>query len=423
MIDFGCAVVMPDRASDSDQAKADTTSDKGEDTGTTGYWPPERFETTLLSPAVDMWAVGVILYIMLTGAHPYDLEGDKSDEQMEEGIREDPMAPLTDEYVGHLSESAKDLIRKLMDPDPEKRLTAYQMLQHPWVRGETAATEKIQGSDTKLSHFQDMHNKLETSIFAVLVNRGHQDLTMSEAKISRTKSENQRSGANSIMKFVFDVFDEEGKGYVTGDDVARQISETTGEGVSSKETQEYLSARNGKSSAGKDMSLSDFSKLFAGLKQRHFPRGHYIFHAGEPGKSMYFLASGKVEIQTRKGQLVSILRSGDFFGEGSLLEQDSKRFTTAKCATPVDAIEIKREEFDRYIRSSSETKNELKRKWRARNLLYAKNLLRLQKNVKTRELKKGEVVYKEGEIGTSMFRVDDVDGGKQNLVLVTLALR
>jgi len=127
---------------------------------------------------------------------------------------------------------------------------------------------------------------------------------------------------------------------------------------------------------------------------------------------MYFLSSGKVEIQTRKGQLVSMLRSGDFFGEGSLLANERKRFTTAKCATPVDVIEIKQESFDRYTRTSAETRNELKRKWRARSLVYAKNLLRLQRNVKVRTLKKGDVVYKEGDVGNSMFRVDDEGGGE-----------
>jgi CRP-like cAMP-binding protein len=127
---------------------------------------------------------------------------------------------------------------------------------------------------------------------------------------------------------------------------------------------------------------------------------------------MYFINSGKVEIQTRKGQLVAILRSGDFFGEGSLLETGNKRFTSAKCATPVDVIEIKREDFERYVASSATAKNDLKVKWRARNLAYAKNLIRLQTNVKTRVLKKGEVVYREGDQGTSMYRVFDDDGGE-----------
>lgn len=127
---------------------------------------------------------------------------------------------------------------------------------------------------------------------------------------------------------------------------------------------------------------------------------------------MYFLSSGKVEVQTRKGQLVAILRNGDFFGEGSLLSDNQKRFTTAKCATPVDVIEIDREDFDRYTRSSVDTKNELKRKWRARSLMYAKNLLRFEQSLKARTLKKGDVVYREGDKSTAMFRVDDLEGGE-----------
>jgi len=140
---------------------------------------------------------------------------------------------------------------------------------------------------------------------------------------------------------------------------------------------------------------------------KHFPRGSYIFRAGERGDAMYFLSSGKVEVQTRKNQLISILRSGDFFGEGSLVEDENFRFTSAKCATPVDVIEIKREDFDRYVGASETTKHELKRKWRARSLIYAKNLLRLQKNVRVRTLQKGDIVYREGEAGTSMFDVAD----------------
>ena len=218
-------------------------------------------------------------------------------------------------------------------------------------------------------------------------------------------------GTAPIMKLVFDVFDKEGKGFVSGADIGKIIAAHTGETLSTDDTNALLQSRNGSSTAP-DLSLSDFQRLFSGLKHKHFPRGHYIFHAGELGSAMYFLSSGKVEIQTRKGQLVSILRSGDFFGEGSLLDTESRRFTTAKCATPVDVIEISREDFDRYVKASSETKNELKRKWRARNLVYAKNLLRLQTNVKLRTLKRGDVIYTEGEIGTSMFRVDENDGGK-----------
>jgi len=68
-----------------------------------------------------------------------------------------------------------------------------------------------------------------------------------------------------------------------------------------------------------------------------------------------------------------------------------------------------------YVANSESTKNELRLKWRARSLAYAKNLIRLQKTVKTRVLKKGDVVYKEGEKGNAMFRVFDEGGGKARL--------
>lgn len=241
-----------------------------------------------------------------------------------------------------------------------------------------------------------------------LSSQGHKDLTLSEAKPANTDADEHRGVP--IVKLVFDVFDEDGKGYVTGADIGRLVTEHTGEVLSSERTNEFLKSQSSESSSAPEVNLSDFSKLFKGLKQKHYPRGHYVFRAGDEGSSMFFLSSGRIEIQTRKGQLVAILRSGDFFGEGSLLEK-AKRFTTAKCATPVDVIEITRENFDRYTRTSSETRNALKRKWRARSLEYAKNLVRLERHVITRTLNKGDVVYSEGDVGTSMFRVDDSGQG------------
>ena len=55
-----------------------------------------------------------------------------------------------------------------------------------------------------------------------------------------------------------------------------------------------------------------------------------------------------------------------------------------------------------YIASSSEAKHAIKRKWRARLLKYAKNLIRLQTNVKEKTFKKGDVIYREGDQGKSM---------------------
>lgn len=80
---------------------------------------------------VDMWAVGILLYFLLSGRTPFD---DKSVQRILENV-----------LVGHwrwrgknwanVSSSAKNLIRQLLQAEPERRLTARQMLAHPWVNG------------------------------------------------------------------------------------------------------------------------------------------------------------------------------------------------------------------------------------------------------------------------------------------------
>lgn len=84
LIDFGCAVLEDVESPDSDPSHDfGVAHRKASSTGTTAYWPPERFqEGSYATPAMDMWSVGVILYIMLTGCHPYDLKGVSTDEEV-----------------------------------------------------------------------------------------------------------------------------------------------------------------------------------------------------------------------------------------------------------------------------------------------------------------------------------------------------
>jgi serine/threonine protein kinase len=272
IIDFGCAITQPvghyDAAgaiTDNDESISSDNLEGPAETGTTGYWPPERFRGHKLTPNVDTWALGIILYIMLMGFHPFDVDCDRSDEEVAAAIQKNPLPPMDEMYVGHLSESAKDLIRRLMESDPDKRMTAYELMHHEWVQGETATTEKIEDSDKRLSKFQDLRYKLEASVFAVLVNQGHANLTMSESK--RNNTEVHRNSGVSIMKSVFDVFDKDGKGFVTGEDIGKVVTAQTGQELKTHDANEFLKDGNQQS----ELSLSDFSNLFSGMKHKHFP--------------------------------------------------------------------------------------------------------------------------------------------------------
>uniref|UniRef100_A0AAV1UTL2 Protein kinase domain-containing protein n=1 Tax=Peronospora matthiolae TaxID=2874970 RepID=A0AAV1UTL2_9STRA len=109
-----------------------------EDIGTTAYLSPEVLSSGLCTSACDMWALGCVLYIMLCGTHPFDLDGMSSDHVIEHCIEVEPITFAFSAW-NNVSPDAKDLVTKLLAKDPARRLTVDQMLQHPWIVG--ASTE------------------------------------------------------------------------------------------------------------------------------------------------------------------------------------------------------------------------------------------------------------------------------------------
>lgn len=84
---------------------------------------------TEYSPAVDMWSMGVILFILLSGYSPFDDDNDAVlFEKIKKGCYDDD-----DPIWEGISAEAKDLVAKLLTVDGAKRLTAVQALQHPWI--------------------------------------------------------------------------------------------------------------------------------------------------------------------------------------------------------------------------------------------------------------------------------------------------
>lgn len=108
--------------------------------GTPGYCAPEVLMGKPYDTQCDMWAVGVIAYILLCGFEPfYDERGDQAMFQRILKCDYEFVAPWWDE----VSENAKDLVRKLIVLDPKKRLTAKEALKHKWVQGHAAKKDKM----------------------------------------------------------------------------------------------------------------------------------------------------------------------------------------------------------------------------------------------------------------------------------------
>jgi len=105
--------------------------------GTTAYAAPEYVQKQTCGTAIDMWAFGVVLYVMLCGRHPFDPTDNASDEEMKTRI----VAGDFDRDCAawkRMSESARDLIQRMLVVDPIARITADEVLQHDWMQTASA---------------------------------------------------------------------------------------------------------------------------------------------------------------------------------------------------------------------------------------------------------------------------------------------
>ncbi|KAG6737229.1 hypothetical protein POTOM_058742 [Populus tomentosa] len=119
-------------------------------------------------PEADVWSAGIILYILLSGVPPFWAE-------TEIGIFKQILQGKLDfesEPWPSISDSAKDLIRKMLERNPKKRLSAHEVLCHPWIVDDRIAPDKPLDSAvlSRLKQFSAM-NKLKKMALRVIADR------------------------------------------------------------------------------------------------------------------------------------------------------------------------------------------------------------------------------------------------------------
>jgi len=121
LIDFGLAKVMCEPVASSFL-------------GTKGYLAPEMLQRHSYDKAIDMWALGVIVFVLLCGCLPFD---DDSSKIASDALARKKFTLRFPKWAASLSTSAKDLLHNLLEIDPKIRYNADQALNHPWVSGKT----------------------------------------------------------------------------------------------------------------------------------------------------------------------------------------------------------------------------------------------------------------------------------------------
>ena len=153
--------------------------------GTPGYLAPEIMKGQVYGPPVDIWAIGVITYILwglrggmmhrLCGYPPFSSDNDVAMYRQILRGKFDFPSPEWD----HVSNDAKDFISKLLIVDPEKRYTAKQVgfcgvcdvqaSMLPWMRYESQATMHMDGAVRMLEHFNIRRRRNTSStVFACM---------------------------------------------------------------------------------------------------------------------------------------------------------------------------------------------------------------------------------------------------------------
>jgi calcium/calmodulin-dependent protein kinase I len=107
--------------------------------GSFGYAAPEVMLKQGHGKAVDMWSLGVITYTLLCGYSPF------RSENLNELVDECRSGRIVfhERYWKDVSKDAKEFIMTLLQPDPHRRATSTQALQHVWLKGETASDHDL----------------------------------------------------------------------------------------------------------------------------------------------------------------------------------------------------------------------------------------------------------------------------------------
>uniref|UniRef100_A0A3B5LAR3 calcium/calmodulin-dependent protein kinase n=1 Tax=Xiphophorus couchianus TaxID=32473 RepID=A0A3B5LAR3_9TELE len=130
--------------------------------GTPGYLSPEVLRKDPYGKPVDIWACGVILYILLVGYPPFwDEDQHKLYQQIKAGAYDFP-SPEWDT----VTPEAKNLINQMLTINPAKRITAEQALKHPWVCHRSTVASMMHRQETVecLRKF-NARRKLKVEIF------------------------------------------------------------------------------------------------------------------------------------------------------------------------------------------------------------------------------------------------------------------
>ncbi|XP_025767819.1 calcium/calmodulin-dependent protein kinase (CaM kinase) II beta 1 isoform X28 [Oreochromis niloticus] len=211
--------------------------------GTPGYLSPEVLRKEAYGKPVDIWACGVILYILLVGYPPFwDEDQHKLYQQIKAGAYDFP-SPEWDT----VTPEAKNLINQMLTINPAKRITAQEALKHPWVCQRSTVASMMHRQETVecLKKF-NARRKLKGAILTtMLVSRNFSAKTLlnKKADVKKRKSSSTVQYMESSDSSNTTVEDEDVKGKSLDNSSLKAQSSTSSQPDSSQSSSAAVHSR------------------------------------------------------------------------------------------------------------------------------------------------------------------------------------
>ena len=205
IIDFGTSLVF------------DENKKLDEKLGTPYYIAPEVLAKNYGSKC-DIWSCGVITYITLSGIPPFN---GASDQEIMNKVRQGKVS-FADPVWAHVSKEGKDFITQLLTKEQDKRPTAAEALQHPWIANAQQAQKDAVNQDMAVATLNNLKNfnsssKLKQATYAFIA--------------SQLLSKNEKEEIDKVFR----AMDTNGDGKLSKEEIKNGYAEYFGKSLSDEE--------------------------------------------------------------------------------------------------------------------------------------------------------------------------------------------
>merc|ERR1719384_2534397 len=289
LIDFGCAKQVDDEKEYKDLV------------GTVYYLAPELAaqssrvsKTGKVLKCADIWSIGVIAYVMLTGRPPFK---GRSNKDIFTRIIKDPL-----QFPGdvELSDGFKDFVRKALKKNPHQRLTIEDALRHPWVQGKAAAEIQLNRDVIRYLRQFNYQSKLKKAI-------------------TRTLAKNMSQEPEKEVHRHFTRLDKDGNGYLAADELKLLLLDMGLAPVAAKQEAENMLKAADENNDGQ-VDFEEFKQVWhRKLLSQHDQYIHRVFAVFDDNGDGYIDAK---ELQGVLGddfeQIMAMISEVDENGDGKL---------------------------------------------------------------------------------------------------------